>query len=122
MDLSVKIIEATTLRDGGTTIVTMEDGGVVRDITFEYTLPWDGRTRYVYVSDHNSSWVRGKRLAINSPEEIRILGDVRTAAEERYGLEIVEDFYNHPEGNPGEGMWSYVFNFLRIAAMERTSD
>jgi hypothetical protein len=47
----ITILGAMTLRDGGTTCVTIDDGGQVKHVTFDRVLGTEGRPRHVYVSD-----------------------------------------------------------------------
>lgn len=115
----MRIIDAMTLRDGGTTCVTVEDNGVVKHVTFDYSLPWDGRDRYIYISKSKFGLDESDRLVQNSDEEIRMIYAIREAALEKFGPTTVETLFNNSETNPGEEIWFYVFNFLRIAINER---
>jgi hypothetical protein len=113
------ILNADTLRDGGTTCVSLEDGQQVQHVTFDYSLPRDGRTRYVYVSNVPFDCNESNRLDLGSEEEGQIIEVIHKAAIQTYGISVVETFLRNPSVNPGEGLWFYVFNFLRIAAAER---
>jgi hypothetical protein len=113
------ILDADTLRDGGTTCVSLEDDQQVQHVTFDYSLPQDGRTRYVYVSNAPFDCSEQNRLGPGSKEEGQIISIIHNAAIQAYGESVVEEFLRDPSANPGEGLWFYVFNFLRIAAVER---
>ena len=113
------ILDADTLRDGGTTCVSLEDGQQVQHVTIDYSLPQDGSVRYIYVSSEPFDCSERNRLELGSEEEGQIIEVIHKAAIRAYGISVVEEFLRNPSVNPGEGMWFYVFNFLRIAAAER---
>ena len=92
----VKIHDAMTLRDGGTTCVSVEDAGVVKHVTFDHALPRDDRTRYVYVSDRKFNKEEGARLELDSSAEIRFITAIRDAAIEELGPAVVEEFLKRP--------------------------
>ena len=99
--------------------MSVEDDGTVRHVTFDQQLPWDARARYVCVSERQFGREVNDRLPPNSKEEIRLIREIREAAEQEVGPQVVRKFLESPEENPGEGKWFYVLNFLRIAATER---
>jgi hypothetical protein len=117
----MRIVDATTLRDGGTTCVALDDGQQVQHVTFDYSLPWDGQTRFIYVSNETFNCNENNRLDLGSEEEDQIIGAIHEAAIREYGALAVEEFLRDPSTNPGEDIWFYVFNFLRIAIAERGS-
>jgi hypothetical protein len=118
---SLHILDADTLRDGGTTCVSLEDGQQVQHVTFDYSLPRDGRTRYVYVSNVPFDCNKSNRLDLRSEEERQIVEAIYKATTQEYGAMVVEAFLHKASANPGDGLWFYVFNFLRIAAAERST-
>ena len=120
-EILMKILNADTLRDGGTTCVSFDDGNSVRHVTFDHSLARDDRIRYVYISDREFGQDDTECLVPNSDEEIRVIEAIRAAAAEEYNSETVENFYKEPNKNPGEGIWFYVFNFLWIAIKERNA-
>ena len=115
----MKIVDASTLRDGGTTCVSIDEDGVLKHATFDYRLPWDGRVRYLYVADEPFGMDEQDRLPLNSREESQLITDIETEAISQIGREALDEFYSNLERNPCDGIWFYVLNFLRIAANER---
>jgi len=62
------LLEAMTMRDGGTTFVVVEEPEVGQTTyTFDYSLPWDGRARYITEQTADGS---SKKLSINGPKEL----------------------------------------------------
>lgn len=115
----MKIVDAMTLRDGGTTCVSIDDGQHVQHVTFDYSLPCDGRTRYLYISNEPFGCGDEYKLEPGSDIEKEWIEAIRSAAIEEFGISVVEAFFLDSRSNPGESMWFYVFNFLRIATVER---
>jgi hypothetical protein len=115
----MRIVDAMTLRDGGTTCVSIDDGQDVQHVTFDYSLPWDGRTRYLYFSNKPFVCEDQFKLEPESYKERELIQAIHSAAITEFGVSVVEAFFLDPRINPGQSMWFYVFNFLSIAAVER---
>jgi len=114
----MRLIHAMTLRDGGTTSITLSQGLFESvSYTVDYALPWDGRKRYVFrgpafVTD-DAHW-----LEIGCEAEREIQQWLTEAANGRFGQETVRFLSDHAD-NPGKGKWFYAMNFLKIMAKAR---
>jgi hypothetical protein len=115
------ILEAMTLRDGGTTCISIEEDGQVKHVTFDHALPMDDRIRYVYVSDTRFGNSKAERLEPNSEEEKGLIAGIHTVAVEELGAEAVEAYLRDPHLRKVDGMWYYMLNFLWIAVKGRVA-
>ena len=116
---SMRLITAMTLRDGGTTSITVSRG-LFRKVsyTIDYSLPWDGRQRFVlrgtpFCNDASS------RLEVRCEEETEIHKWLIDAARRKYGPSALQEFLSSRIENPGTGKWFYAMNFLNILQRER---
>jgi hypothetical protein len=115
----MRLVRAMTLRDGGTTSITVTRGLVRRVCyTIDHSLPWDGRKRYVY---RGPEFLKDEehRLEIGCQEEGDIQHWLSEVAREKYGDAAVQEFLAGQRKNPGRGKWFYAMNFLSIMAKER---
>lgn len=115
--MTVALLDAMTMRDGGTTFVVVEKREVGQvTYTFDYSLPWDGRARYIteHIADGSS-----KILPINGPQEIAACELIRALLVGEFGESLVESFAKGEANNPGSEKWFYAFNFLRHAVKEQ---
>ena len=105
----MKIVYAGSARDGGTVEIVAEVDGARTRFVLDYSLPWDGRPRYISVwrssddkdtSSHDNdtdNWhsppiVGQKRtVPIGSDEEIEICSRIRGCLEDEYGHRTVDD-------------------------------
>src|SRR4051812_42083074 len=115
----MRLVRAMTLRDGGTTSITVAQGFLRRVCyTIDYALPWDGRKRYVYRGPEFSKDEK-YRLEIGCEEEKGIQQWLSEAARKKYGDLVIQGFLAEQRKNPGRGKWFYAMNFLSIMAKER---
>ena len=97
----MKIVDANSLRDGGTVeIIAKEDGAITRFV-LDFSLPWDGRPRQISVwrssednyTPHWSSSEDGEKrtVPVGSDEETEICSRIRGCLEVEYGHATVDD-------------------------------
>src|SRR4051812_36869162 len=117
----MRLTNAISLRDGGTTSITVAHGIFSRvSYTIDHSLPWDGRTRYVF---KGKQFVKdeAKRLEPRGEEELRLQQWLRETLNRRFGENVVADFLVARVKNPGQGKWTYALNFLDIITKERSN-
>ena len=115
----MRLTHAMSLRDGGTTSVTVTRGLANRtSYTVDYSLPWDGRKRYMFKGLAFSK-EDGQRLEIGCEEENTIRRWLSEVACTRYGSEVVQEFLAGRRKNPARGKWFYAMNFLWALSKER---
>ena len=115
----MRLTGAMTLRDGGTTSITVTQGLLKRlSYTVDHSLPWDGRKRYVFKGQPFAK-DESQRLEIGCEEETRVQQWLTEAANREFGEGIVADFLVGRAKNPGKGKWFYALNFLNILTKER---
>jgi hypothetical protein len=112
---NAEVETAMSLRDGGTTCVTLASGAERTSYTFDYRLPWDGRERYVYAG--SVPFERARKLMIGSEEEAGLLSRLLELASKRFGREEVLSMLSD-SANAISGDWFYVLGFLRLASRE----
>lgn len=115
----MRLIHAMSLRDGGTTSITVSRG-LFRKVSYtvDYSLPWDGRKRFVFRGPPFAK-DDAHRLEIGCGAEREIHQWLAEAASRRFGQALVQDFLGECSENPGAGKWFYAMNFLKILAKER---
>ena len=115
----MRLTHAMSLRDGGTTSITVSQG-LFRKVSFtiDYSLPWDGRNRFVFRGPPFAK-DDAHRLEIGCGAEREIHQWLSEAARRRFGQSVVRDFLGDRTKNPGAGKWFYAMNFLKILAKER---
>jgi hypothetical protein len=109
-----------TLRDGGTTCVTVEDSGIVTHVTVDHRLRrfrWLPRFRFVFTS--SVQFGRDRRLLPGGRGEVHYVSEIAHAAVHELGHHVVRDFLAGHGENPGREMWFYVVNFLQIVSRAR---
>src|SRR3954466_9817537 len=115
----MRLTDAASLRDGGTTSITLAHGIFSRvSYTVDHSLPWDGRTRYVFkgrqfVKDESN------RLELGGEEEARLQQWLTEILNRKFGQNVVADFLAGRKGNPGKGKWHYALHFLNMITKER---
>ena len=115
----MRLLDAMTLRDGGTTSITVSRGVFQRvSYTVDHSLPWDGRKRYVFRGPPFDK-VEAQRLEIGCLEEVAVQQWLLEAASRKYGSALVQEFLTRGVKNPGKGKWFYALNFLSIMTRER---
>ena len=111
----MQIVDAMTLRDGGTACVSVNTGEVIVHVTIDYQLPWDGRARFMYTS--GTQFGRDRRLDIDSDEERRWIATIRALTQKQISLA--------PPSIPGWGREygpkPFALRFLEIVDAERVS-
>lgn len=113
--MSCELVDANSLRDGGSTFVTlrMPTQSVVT-YWFDYSLPWDGRVRHVRMTlgEHSSF------LEPGGQDELSACNALRSVLVENFGESVVSRFESGDVENPGKERWYYAFNFLRLCIKE----
>ena len=116
----MRITGAMTLRDGGTTCVTVEDQGAIVHVTADHArrrLSWIPRPRFIFLSA--VCFGRDRRLFPGGSAERRFVSGIARAAINQLGLAPVQDFLAGRAPNPGREQWFYVLNFLDIIPRSR---
>ena len=116
----MRIVDAMTLRDGGTTCVTVEDEGVVTHVTVDHRMRsfwWLPSPRFVFTSQKRFG--RDRRLLPGGRAETRYVSEVARAAILQFGFDTVRDFLRGNCQNPGHDLWFYVLNFLWVVNRAR---
>jgi hypothetical protein len=116
----MRVVDAMTLRDGGTTCVTVEEAGVLTHVTLDHrlrALAWLPRFRFVFTSGERFG--RDRRLMPWGKLERRYVSGIARAAVDQLGHEGVRDFMSGLLPNPGQEHWFYVLNFLRMVHRSR---
>lgn len=113
----MKLQDAEALLDGGTTCLTVIDGLETIHITLDYSLPWDGRKRYVYKGITQFS--TETQLKIGSAEERKIIKWLEEELNEKFGATQVQSFLDGKIDNFGTGKWMFALRFLQIMSQER---
>ncbi|MHA1995788.1 MAG: hypothetical protein ACW97Z_14670 [Candidatus Hodarchaeales archaeon] len=114
----MELKDAESLLDGGTTSLKVVERGKSKFITIDYSLPMDGRPRYVYLG--KTLFSRGKQLEINSEEEKQIAFWVKDQLISLFGEYQLEEFLAGRAPNlTREGKWLFALNFYRILSLER---
>ncbi|MHA1976566.1 MAG: hypothetical protein ACW98F_00395 [Candidatus Hodarchaeales archaeon] len=114
----MELKDAESLLDGGTTSLKVEEKRKFKFITIDYSLPMDGRPRYVYFG--KSLFSREKQLEINSEEERGIALWLRDQLVSLFGEYQLEEFLAGKAANlTREGKWLFALNFYRILSLER---
>lgn len=114
------IVDGMTLRDGGTTCVTVEDEGTTTHVTAAHELRrfgWVPRLRFVFIS--STRFGRDHRLLPGGPLEKRYVSQIAREAVSHLGYREVHDFLRERGPNPGRQHWFYVVNFLQIVSRAR---
>ena len=99
----MKLEDAETLPDGGTTCLTMLDGSEKLYITIDYSLPMDGRSRFVYIG--KTQFARDNQLEINSKREKQIVNWLKSNIhthrfkQRTYGINIPSVYSCHDYRN-----------------------
>lgn len=115
----MRLIDAMTLRDGGTTSITVSQGVFRRvSYTVDHSLPWDGRKRYVF-RGRAFEKREAQRLEIGCEDVTRIHRWLMEAASRKFSPSLVQEFLAGRAENPGKGKWFYALNFLNIMTKER---
>jgi hypothetical protein len=118
----MKLKDAMTLRDGGTTAIAVETDGEIASYTFDYSLPWDSRPRFITSGRKMFDTDDARRLDLGGREERELYQNLRFVLEERFGPEIIcqfvasKDMKDRPKA---EGKWFYALNFLWLMEKER---
>ena len=115
----MRLTDAMMLRDGGTTSITVAEGVLERvSYTVDYSLPWDGRERYVF---KGQPFAKGEsqRLEMGGEEERTVQEWLTRAVNRKFGDRVVGEFLVGRAKNPGKGKWFYALNFLYILTKER---
>ena len=113
----MEFLDAESLPDGGTTCITVLNGRKKDFVTIDYSLPMDGRPRYIYSGKRQFS--KENQYEINSQEE---KGFVKFLLEElvaNYGVVKIEDFIAGKFDPSITGKWLIGLNFLIIVSKER---
>ena len=111
------LYDAESLLDGGTTCLTVINRSKRLYYTVDYSLPMDGRPRFVFVG--NSPFSRTSQLEINSEKEKQIVEWLKSELIANFGEAAVEDLIQGKVENIGQGKWLFAFRFLQILSKER---
>jgi hypothetical protein len=116
----MRLIDAMSLRDGGTTSITVSHGASQKvSYTVDYSLPWDGRKRYVF-RGRPFEKAEAHRLEIGCSDEVGVQRWLMEAVSRKFGSALVQEFLAGGAKNPGKGKWFYALNFLNIMTKERS--
>jgi hypothetical protein len=116
----MRITGAMTLRDGGTTCVTVEENGVLVHVTVDHhlgLLTWLPRLRFIFTS--TTQFGRDRRLFPGGAEERRYVSAIVQQATEHLDFAPVRDFLSGHCQNPARDLWFHVLNFLWIVERSR---
>ena len=114
----MELKDAESLLDGGTTSLKLVQKGKFKFITIDYSLPMDGRPRYVFSG--KTLFSREKQLEMNSEEEKRMAFWVKDQLVSLFGEYQLEEFLAGRAPNlTREGKWLFALNFYRILTLER---
>jgi hypothetical protein len=116
----MKIVDAMTLRGGGTTCITVDDAGTTIHVTVAHDFRlfgWLPTVRFVFISSRRFG--RDRRLLPGGRLEKRYVSQSADAAVARLGYDEVRDFLGGNGQTPGEEYWFYVANFLKIVNRAR---
>ncbi|PWI48061.1 hypothetical protein CEE45_08535 [Candidatus Heimdallarchaeota archaeon B3_Heim] len=114
----MELKDAESLLDGGTTSLKVVEKGIAKFITIDYSLPMDGRPRYIYLG--KTLFSRGKQLEINSEGEKKIVFWVKDQLISLFGEYQLEEFLAGRAANlTREAKWLFALNFYRILSLER---
>jgi hypothetical protein len=112
--MHAQLVDAMSMRDGGTTQVQLVVQGAPVAYTFDYALPWDGRPRSIIQVEP------GKPSTTLLPNDERaVCSLVRDILIKEFGKSTVCAFEADDLKNPGDGPWFYAFGFLGLALRER---
>jgi hypothetical protein len=114
------IVDGMTLRDGGTTCVTVADEGTTTYVTAAHELRrfgWLPRLGFVFLS--STRFGREHRLLPGGRLERRYVSEIARAAVAHLGYQEVDCFLRGRGPNPGQEHWFYVLNFLQIVSRAR---
>jgi hypothetical protein len=114
------IVDGMTLRDGGTTCVTVADEGTTTYVTAAHELrrfAWLPRLCFVFIS--STRFGRDQRLLPGGPLERRYVSEIARAAVAHLGYQKVDYFLRGRGQNPGPEHWFYVLSFLQIVNRAR---
>jgi hypothetical protein len=113
----MRLEDAETLLDGGTTCLTVLDGFEKLYITIDYSLPMDGRPRHIFIG--KTHFTQDNQLEINSEREKQIVNWLKNELIAKFGEIRVQDFIEGKFDGSVKGKWLYALNFLRIISKER---
>lgn len=119
----MRITDAMTLRDGGTTCVTVEDEGKLVHVTADHRrarLPWLPRPRFVFIS--SARFGRNRRLLPGGSEERRYISAIARQAIDHLGYDQVRELLSGNGSIATQDLWSHVLNFLWIMQRSRIRD
>lgn len=112
------LLDAMSLRDGETTLITVIREGKQETFTIDYSLPWDGRTRYVFQGEAFQK-KEDSKLEVGGEEERQFYCDLKSAIEEKYGKEIADSAISGKSNLPVKDKWFYACHFLTLLEKER---
>ena len=109
--------DAESLPDGGTTCITVLNGRKREFVTIDYSLPMDGRPRYIYSGKRQFS--KENQFEIDSQEEKEFVKFLLDELVANFGLVKIEDFLSGKFDPSITGKWLIGLNFLIIVSKER---
>ena len=109
--------DAESLPDGGTTCITVFNGRKREFITIDYSLPMDGRPRYIYSGKRQFS--KESQFEINSQKEKDFVNFLLYELVANFGIVKIEDFIGGKFDPLITGKWLIGLNFLIIVSKER---
>lgn len=112
----MRIIDAMSLRDGGTTCVTVEKDGATLHITIDHALSGRGTDRLIRLST-GEAFGRDE-LVLGCDRERELVLAVVKAVQDELGSGG-SSAWAPGQSIPRSGHWRYVSNFLRIVRSER---
>jgi hypothetical protein len=114
--MALELLYAMTLRDGGTTFVVVDEPALGQvTYEFDYSLPSDGRLRYITKKSADGS---SCTLEPKGPQELAACELIKSLLSFEFGAPLVTSYMRGTSDNPGKDKWFYAFNFLRLAAKE----
>jgi hypothetical protein len=109
--------DAETASDGGTTCITVVDKKKRKFVTVDYSLPMDGRPRYVFSGKRHFS--KENQFEINSQKEKDFVCWLKDELVANFGVVKIEDFIDGKFDPSITGKWLHGLNFLVIISKER---
>ena len=115
----MELLDGEALLDGGTTCLTIRKDEKKYYLTIDYSLPHDGRVRYLHLSNNPFSSMASERLEKGSKEEQEIIQWLIETLRSKFEVQRIVSYLRGEVDNFGEGKWFFTLNFLRLVAKER---
>ena len=113
----MEFLDAESLPDGGTTCITVLNNRKREFVTIDYSLPMDGRPRYIYSGTRQ--FAKTEKYEINSQKEKEFVCWLKDELVAMYGIVKIEDFIGGKFDPLITGKYLIGLNFLIIVSKER---